>query len=216
MKALSTLARATSLLYFAVSPFAAAAHDLSGIIAEQDALDPETRAKIDRANQLRREAVAEAGVNDTTDSVRAVVETTKLWKSGPISVCFFEGSKLARDAVEQLASDWSNGTGVRFDFGDGRTCDPNRPSKIRVSFRQRGNWSYVGTDARFVRPGEPTIGFANFDREMDSQGGFTASQRGTILHEFGHAIGFQHEHQSPASGCSEEFNWAALPQVLGV
>jgi hypothetical protein len=64
MKALSTLARATSFLCLAAAPLAAAAHDLSGIVAEQDALDPETRAKIDRANQLRQEVVAEARTND--------------------------------------------------------------------------------------------------------------------------------------------------------
>jgi hypothetical protein len=29
----------------------------------------------------------------------------------------------------------------------------------------------------------------------------------TVLHEFGHALGFEHEHQSPAGPCEQEFRW---------
>jgi hypothetical protein len=33
----------------------------------------------------------------------------------------------------------------------------------------------------------------------------------TVLHEFGHALGFNHEHQSPRSGCDDEFRWEDDP-----
>ena len=29
----------------------------------------------------------------------------------------------------------------------------------------------------------------------------------TVLHEFGHALGFHHEHQHPAGGCDLDFRW---------
>ena len=42
-------------------------------------------------------------------------------------------------------------------------------------------------------------------------GGFTEELpddwEATVLHEFGHAIGFLHEHQSLNSTCEEEFRW---------
>jgi hypothetical protein len=45
---------------------------------------------------------------------------------------------------------------------------------------------------------------------MNFQGfttGLPSDWTGTVLHEFGHAIGLQHEHQSPRGNCSNEFRW---------
>jgi hypothetical protein len=36
----------------------------------------------------------------------------------------------------------------------------------------------------------------------------------TVLHEFGHAVGLQHEHQNPKSTCEQEFNWDAVYAAL--
>lgn len=42
-------------------------------------------------------------------------------------------------------------------------------------------------------------------------GGFDISRpndwRSVVLHEFGHALGFEHEHQTPVGGCDEDFRW---------
>lgn len=56
---------------------------------------------------------------------------------------------------------------------------------IRISFDQNdGCWSSIGTECLNIPQHEPTMNFASFDV-------------GTVMHEFGHAFGLLHEHQSP-------------------
>jgi hypothetical protein len=104
-------------------------------------------------------------------------------------------------------------TSLQFDFGppgNRRTCDPMRPSDVRVSFLGSGYWSYVGTQAKSINSRKQTLNLQNLDKVS-----FSAQDDGVILHEFGHAVGFEHEHQSPAAGCEEEFNWSYLYTSLG-
>jgi hypothetical protein len=66
------------------------------------------------------------------------------------------------------------------------------PSDIRVQFDvSKGHWSYVGIDAKRVKVTEPTmnLGLRNLD--------FRAEWRRVAQHELLHALGFEHEHQSP-------------------
>lgn len=204
------------LIMVLIAPLCAAeAHDLRGIMAEQSALDPEVREKIDRMNQLRQEILAEARSNAANQGARleAVVQRALRWPSSTISVCFFDGRQQARDRVARIAGNWSVGTGIRFDFGptgNRRTCDIAKPSNIRVSFLGEGYSSYVGAVARQIPSNRQTLNLAGMDRV----GGFSAYEDGVVLHEFGHAIGFEHEHQSPISGCQEEFDWDILPLLL--
>jgi hypothetical protein len=74
-----------------------------------------------------------------------------------------------------------------------------------------GNWSYVGKHATGISADKPTLNLSG----MNHGNALTEYDRFLVLHEFGHALGFEHEHQGPPSGCSEEFDWVALPNVLG-
>lgn len=68
------------------------------------------------------------------------------------------------------------------------------PSDIRVQFDvSRGHWSYVGTDCKRVKSTEPTMNLGL--RSID----FRSEWRRAGQHELLHALGFEHEHQSPNS-----------------
>lgn len=68
------------------------------------------------------------------------------------------------------------------------------PSEIRVSFRQQGHWSYVGTDCKNIPQNAPTMSL--------QLGSFESAQEydRVAMHEMMHALGFEHEHQHPRGG----------------
>jgi hypothetical protein len=188
------------------------AHDLHGLVAERSALDPETRAKFDEVKELRRLLAARSAANHD-GSLEAVVQTALKWSSGRATVCFFDGSMEARDHVAQVAAKWTASTSLQLDFGpeaNRRGCDPNTLSDIRVSFVGSGYWSYVGTEAKLINPYKQTLNLQGMDKSS-----FNKEDDGVILHEFGHAVGFEHEHQSPLGGCNSQFNWNYLYTALG-
>jgi hypothetical protein len=68
------------------------------------------------------------------------------------------------------------------------------PSDIRVQFdTTKGHWSYLGTDCTRIKAPQPTmnLGLKNLD--------FRGEWRRVAQHELMHALGFEHEHQSPNS-----------------
>lgn len=51
-----------------------------------------------------------------------------------------------------------------------------------------------------ARQNQASMNFDSFDKELP------ADWAGTVRHEFGHALGFEHEHQSPVGGCDFRFD----------
>ncbi|SRR6266478_1499710 len=189
------------------------AHDLHGLVAERNAMDPQLRAKFDDVNELRRILAARAAAAPQDGQLEAVVQTALKWPGNKASVCFFDGRREARDHVAETAQKWSNSNAMRLDFGpegNRRTCDSAVASDIRVSFRGSGYWSYVGIQAKHINSRKQTLNLQGLDKSS-----FDSEDDGVILHEFGHAIGFEHEHQSPVGGCDEEFNWDYLYTSMG-
>lgn len=117
-------------------------------------------------------------------------QTTKLWSPGQqLLVYFFGGTAPIRSKVLSYAQEWSNYCSITFL----ETKDIKR-AHLRVGFFNDGSWSFIGTDARGVSKSEPTINFGWLNTSLPDR-----DFKQVVLHEFGHALGLIHEHQSPAA-----------------
>jgi hypothetical protein len=119
------------------------------------------------------------------------VDTSRLWRPGQVlRVCFLDGETSVRAKVESMARTWEEFANIHFNF-----CD-DLQAEIRISFtHDPGSWSQVGKDALGVAPNEPTMNLG-WLRPRSPQVWYDR----TVLHEFGHALGCIHEHQSPVAG----------------
>lgn len=168
--------------------------------------------KIILRNERRRKALPNT-LNGQL--LQLVLEDLLLWDQHVLSVSFNGGDTELHRAIADVASEWSKYANVEFDFGYNPTNDayrtwvPDDTSSIRVGFSDPGYWSYLGTDSQdpeLCKPGDITLNLQAFDIELP------ANWRTTVLHEFGHALGFHHEHQSPAANC--DFDWERLYAYL--
>jgi hypothetical protein len=137
-----------------------------------------------------------------------VIDSLVAWPTGkPVRVGFFGGNETLWAKVESVAKEWEKWANISFTFRDssnnkfhvtemGKALDAD----IRIGFvikgKGSGNWSLLGKNAartshneRSMNLGEPAA-YPNGPR-------FTR----VVLHEFGHALGFQHEHKHPVDKC---------------
>jgi hypothetical protein len=119
----------------------------------------------------------------------ALVKDSKWAPNDGIRISFMDGDLLLRERVKTRALEWTKHANLTFLFG----TDPD--AEIRISFRQRGSWSFIGTQCHNIPLGKPTMNYGwltpNTPDEEVSR---------VVLHEFGHALGCIHEHQSPGGG----------------
>ena len=113
------------------------------------------------------------------------------WQSGDIiQATFLDGEPSVQQSVKAVALTWLNYANLDLYFADGAD-----DADIRISFREPGSWSHVGTVCHRRPVTEPTmnLGWLTPDSPADEI-------NRVVLHEFGHALGCIHEHQNPAGG----------------
>lgn len=115
----------------------------------------------------------------------------KLWKPGQNLRVYCGCSQSFGREIVRIANTWAEYANITFSLYEQRRCE------IRVGFnRADGSWSMVGTDALEVREKEDTMNLGWLYEGMVD----TEELRRVVLHEFGHALGLEHEHSSPMLG----------------
>lgn len=110
-----------------------------------------------------------------------------VWANGKVvRVAFLDGDASVRQKVEFYAHTWEKYANVRFDFGQDQNAE------VRISFKGLGSWSRLGKDALNVAFGSPTMNYGWLRHDTAD-----LEYERTVTHEFGHALGFIHEHQNP-------------------
>ena len=190
------------------------AHDVRGLFANEN-LPENVRARIDERQDIQT-MFADLAVPPSFDlsALESIIRRTATWVPGDeITVCFFEGDQAVRKRVADIAVEWTKYGNIAFDFGtDGQypTCDVNTKYDIRVSFRGVGYSSFVGTDSLLIPAERQTLNLEDYDHAPPPDRKFVK----TTLHEFGHALGYEHEHQSPLASCEDEFDWPLIYRTL--
>ena len=122
--------------------------------------------------------------------VVGTVITYYCYQAGDTAPSAWHGNAIDRKEVDAAFQKWfSLGIGISF-----RAVSSANEAMVRIGFDQAdGSWSNVGRDILTVRdPAEPTM---NFGWPLNSPYG-----QDTALHEIGHTLGLEHEHQNPFAG----------------
>lgn len=111
------------------------------------------------------------------------------WNKGILTVKFLDGQSDVQEKIKKYAVEWTKHANIKFEFVTSGDAD------IRISFNKPGSWSYVGSCIpSTIGQNDATMNYGWLTPSIQD-----SEYSRVVLHEFGHALGFVHEHQSPSS-----------------
>ncbi|KAJ3490356.1 hypothetical protein NLI96_g1475 [Meripilus lineatus] len=113
-----------------------------------------------------------------------------LWpQSEEITYSYISGNHRQHSKVDSGITRWSHYINLTF-----RRVSSG--GSIRISLNDNeGSWSYLGALCLRAHIDSPTMNLQGIDDQTEI---LEDREKATVLHEFGHAIGLLHEHQSPS------------------
>jgi hypothetical protein len=160
----------------------------------------------DRAALCESLSVAENPANRpmTASPMGMAIQVGKRWAPGrTLRVRFMGGNPQVHARIKPLVKSLEAVANVHFSFVE------SGEAEIRVAFdTSGGSWSYVGTEALAIPQNEPTMNFGWLTPNASAN-----IYSSVVLHEFGHALGAIHEHQSPVA--TIPWNVEAVYRIYG-
>jgi hypothetical protein len=144
-----------------------------------------------------REAFHTLDPTKTIPAPHMAVIVSKAWPTGSRLKCrFLDGSPTQRAKVIHKAKMWEQYANIHIDFVT------SKDEQVRIAFQPgQGSWSALGHDslnATYFPQTDPTMNFGWLTDTTED-----AEYERVVVHEFGHALGCIHEHQSP----TEKLAW---------
>jgi hypothetical protein len=182
-------------------------HPLAGI----DAYPPEL-SRILREQRKNEESAA----GKIPSLKQNYLINSRRWQPGDrILVAFNGGTPALHRAIAETAMQWGKYANIELDFGyDKRTntyrlwsySDRDAVAHIRIGFVDKGYWSAIGNDSVSASfpANRASMNFFKFSERWPNL--MPSNWQALVIHEFGHALGLDHEHQRQV--CNAEFRWS--------